>query len=138
MSDILSLNIEDVKNKNYIEIKEKKTKKYKRFPLNDKLKKLIKSYLKIRMDKYYSVVEGEPLFLGKKHKRLDRSQVYRFLNEVCEDLNIKANIKPTKKNESEYTSGTSMLEIPLDYEGQPEAVIIYIRPKDFQEAGMII
>ena len=31
-----------------------------------------------------------------------------------------------------------MLEIPLDYEGQPEAVIIYIRPKDFQEAGMII
>ena len=46
--------------------------------------------------------------------------------------------KPTKKNESEYTSGTSMLEIPLDYEGQPEAVIIYIRPKDFQEAGMII
>ena len=44
------------------------------------------------MDKYYSVVEGEPLFLGKKHKRLDRSQVYRFLNEVCEDLNIKANI----------------------------------------------
>lgn len=92
VSDILSLNIEDVKDKNYIEIKEKKTKKYKRFPLNDKLKKLIKSYLKIRMDKYYSVVEDEPLFLGKKHKRLDRSQVYRFLNEVCEDLNIKANI----------------------------------------------
>ena len=58
VSDILSLNIEDVKNKNYIEIKEKKTKKYKRFPLNDKLKKLIKSYLKIRMDKHYSLVEG--------------------------------------------------------------------------------
>ena len=39
VSDILALNIEDVKDKNYIEIKERKTKKYKRFPLNDKLKK---------------------------------------------------------------------------------------------------
>ena len=77
VSDILALNIEDVKDKNYVEIKEKKTKKYKRFPLNDKLKKLIKSYLKIRESKYYSILNSEPLFLGKKHKRLDRSQVYR-------------------------------------------------------------
>ena len=46
VSDILALNIEDVKDKSYIEIKEKKTKKYKRFPMNDKLKKL----LKIRLD----------------------------------------------------------------------------------------
>ena len=26
---------------------------------------------------------GEALFIGKKGKRLDRSQVYRFLNEAC-------------------------------------------------------
>ena len=92
VSDILALNIEDVKDKSYIEIKEKKTKKYKRFPMNDKLKKLINGYLKIRENNYYSVLKSEPLFLGKKHKRLDRSQVYRFLNEVCNDLGIKANI----------------------------------------------
>ena len=41
VSDILGLNIEDVENKSYIEIKEKKTGKYKRFPLNKKLKDLI-------------------------------------------------------------------------------------------------
>ena len=76
MSDILALNIEDVKDKSYIEIKERKTKKYKRFPMNDKLKKLIKSYLEIRESRYYSVLKSEPLFLGKKHKRLDRSQTF--------------------------------------------------------------
>ena len=71
------------------------------------------------------------------------SRIERLLEEFekvgkLKEVEVKANIKPTKKNESEYTSGTSMLEIPLDYEGQPEAVIIYIRPKDFQEAGMIL
>ena len=71
------------------------------------------------------------------------STIERLIKELekvgkLKEVEVKANIKPTKKNESEYTSGTSMLEIPLDYEGQPETVIIYIRPKDFQEAGMII
>ena len=46
VSDILGLNVEDVEGKNYVEIREKKTGKYKRFPLNSKLKALIKDYLK--------------------------------------------------------------------------------------------
>lgn len=91
ISDILGLNVEDVRNRQYVEIIEKKTKKYKRFPLNDKLKKLIKAYLCYR-DKQYSITEDNPLFLGKKHCRLDRSQVYRFINEVCKKLGIKANV----------------------------------------------
>ena len=72
VSDILALDISDVKNKTYIEIREKKTGKYKRFPLNDKLKKLIREYLKVR-EKQYSIGECEPLFIGKKHHRLGRS-----------------------------------------------------------------
>ncbi len=91
ISDILGLNVEDVRNKQYVEVIEKKTKKYKRFPLNDKLKKLIKAYLIIR-DKQYSLAEDDPLFLGKKHHRLDRSQVYRFINDVCAFLGIKVNV----------------------------------------------
>lgn len=91
ISDILALNVEDVQNKQYVEIIEKKTKKYKRFPLNNKLRNLIKEYLKIR-DKQYSLTNDEPLFVGKKHCRLDRSQVYRFINDVCEDLNISVNV----------------------------------------------
>lgn len=91
ISDILALNVEDVKNKQYVEIIEKKTKKYKRFPLNNKLKTLIKEYL-VEREKTYSITEDEPLFVGKKHKRLDRSQVYRFINDVCKELNISVNV----------------------------------------------
>ena len=92
VSDILSLNIDDVKNKNYVEIRKKKTGKYKRFPLNTKLKSLIKDYISTERGKYYSITSDEALFLGKKHCRLDRSQVYRFLNEACKNLGISANV----------------------------------------------
>lgn len=91
VSDILELDISDVKNKSYIEIREKKTGKYKRIPLNNKLKTLIKEYLKEREQKY-SITAGEPLFIGKKHCRLNRSQVYRFLNEACEKVGLNINV----------------------------------------------
>jgi len=91
ISDILGLNIEDVKNKQYIEVIEKKTKKYKKFPLNSKLKALIKEYL-IEREKTYSIMEDAALFVGKKHCRLDRSQVYRFINDVCRELKISVNV----------------------------------------------
>jgi len=92
VSDILGLNIEDVQNKSYIEIKEKKTGKYKRFPLNKKLKELITDFLETERDNTYSFSNIEPLFIGKKHCRLDRSQVYRFLNEACKTTGLKINV----------------------------------------------
>ena len=92
VSDILGLNVEDVEGKNYVEIREKKTGKYKRFPLNTKLKTLIKEYLSVERSKKYSLSETEPLFIGKKHCRLDRSQVYRFLNDACKQLGILSNV----------------------------------------------
>ena len=86
ISDILGLNISDVYNKTHVEIREKKTNKYKRFILNDKLQKLIKEYLK-------DVVKSKaPLFVGKKGHRLHRSQVYRFLNEACNAVGLSENI----------------------------------------------
>ena len=91
VSDILVLDIADVKNRTYVKIREKKTGKYKRFPLNEKLKRLIKEYLKEREQKY-SIGEGAALFIGKKHFRLNRSQVYRFLNKACEKLGISINV----------------------------------------------
>ncbi len=92
ISDILALNVEDVKNKDYVKIREKKTKKIKTFPLNNKLKSLIKEYLPIREKYSYAISNDSPLFIGKKHKRLNRSSVYRFLNHACNELNISANI----------------------------------------------
>ena len=90
VSDVLNLNVENVRNRQYIEIIEKKTGKYKRFPLNDKLKSLIKKYL-VERDKTYSVTGDEPLFVGKKHCRLDRSQVYRFINDACAKVGLQGN-----------------------------------------------
>ena len=90
VSDLLGLDVSDVKNKTYIEIREKKTGKYKRFPLNDKLKKLIREYLKVR-EKQYAIGEGEPLFVGKKHHRLTRSQVFRFIKDACAKLGLQGN-----------------------------------------------
>ncbi len=55
ISDIVALNVEDVRNKNYIQIVEKKTNKFKKFPINAKLKPLIADFIKGRRDK-------EPLF----------------------------------------------------------------------------
>lgn len=87
ISDILGLNVSDVYNKTHVEIREKKTNKYKRFILNDKLQKLIKEYLKDVPTK-----SKAPLFIGKKGHRLHRSQVYRFLNEACKAVGLSENI----------------------------------------------
>lgn len=81
ISDILALNVCDVQNKTHVTIREKKTGKYKKFPLNHKLQKLIFEYTKQRNS-------NEPLFLGKQGKRLDRSQVYRFLNHACRTVGL--------------------------------------------------
>lgn len=92
VSDILSLNIADVANKTYVEIIEKKTGKYKRFPLNNKLREFIKNYLKTERKQVYTLDKKEPLFVGKKHCRLDRSQVYRFLNDACNAVGLSINV----------------------------------------------
>ena len=85
VSDILNLNVSDVKDKTYVEIREKKTKKYKRFPLNNKIRELLNEYL---VDKDIN----EPLFVGKSNKRLHRSIVYRFLNSACKQINLPINV----------------------------------------------
>lgn len=85
VSDILALDVGDVRNKTHIEIKEKKTSKYKKFPINDKLKKLLVEFIKDKPD-------NEPLFLSQKNHRLDRSQVYRMLNYACAAVGITVNI----------------------------------------------
>lgn len=85
VSDILALDIKDVKDKTHIEINEKKTGKYKKFPINKKLKPLIKNFIKGREDE-------EPLFLSQKNYRLDSSQVYRMINEACAAVGITVNV----------------------------------------------
>ena len=56
ISDILSLNVGDVRGKTHIQIIEKKTGKFKKFPVNSKLKPMIEEFTKGR--RY-----DEPLFM---------------------------------------------------------------------------
>ncbi len=81
ISDILNLNVGDVKNKDYINIKEKKTGKYKRFPINSKLKPMFAKFTKGRnLD--------EPLFLSVFKNRMERTQCYRIVNDACKKAGI--------------------------------------------------
>ena len=90
ISDIVGLDIFDVENKTFVDVVEKKTGKHKKFPLNEHLQKIIKDYLKIRKTKW-AYEETKPLFIGKKHCRIDRSIVYRKIVEACYSLGIEGN-----------------------------------------------
>lgn len=76
ISDILALNVKDVRDKNHIDIIEKKTKKAKKIPVNEKLKPVIEEFIKGRED-------DEPLFLSYLNNRMERTQCYRIINHAC-------------------------------------------------------
>ena len=76
ISDILALNVGDIKGKNYIQIIEKKTKKFKKFPINKKLKPLLEDYVKDRNI-------DEPLFKTVFNNRLERFAAYHIIKDAC-------------------------------------------------------
>ena len=85
ISDILALNVGDVKNKNYIQLIEKKTGKSKKIQINSKLKPLLNAFTKGRK-------VTEPLFTTIFKNRMDRSAAYRIINSACAEAGIEANI----------------------------------------------
>ena len=85
ISDILSLDVGDVKGRDHIEIREKKTNKYKKFSLN--------RFLKEEIDLFVEGLPSEqPLFYTQKHCRLDRAQAYRILNKAAQVVGVKERI----------------------------------------------
>ena len=79
ISDILSLDVGNVKGRDHIEIREKKTNKYKKFPLN--------RFLKEEIDLFVECLPGEqPLFYTQKHCRLDRTLAHRILKRLHKPL----------------------------------------------------
>lgn len=92
ISDLLKLRISDViennKIKDRISLREKKTNKFKDFPLSDKTKQAIKEYLKTR-----NYTDNEPLFISRKNKGfLLRGQAYKIINNVAQSVGIKEKI----------------------------------------------
>ena len=66
ISDILDLDVSDVRGKQYINIVERKTGKPKRFPINAKLKPMFEQFTKGRET-------NEPLFLSIFNNRMERT-----------------------------------------------------------------
>lgn len=96
ISDILNLNVSDVRNKTYINIIEKKTGKPKRFPINSKLKPMLETFTQHRKS-------DEPLFISVYGNRMKRTQCYRIINKVCRDAGV------------EYKVGTHTLRKTFGY-----------------------
>lgn len=76
ISDIVALNVGDVQNKTHIQIIEKKTGKYKKFPINAKLKPMFDEFTKGKHS-------GEALFKTRFHNRMDRFTAYRIIKTAC-------------------------------------------------------
>ena len=92
ISDLLNLTVNDViengKIKNRIRLREKKTNKFKDFPLSDNSKLALREYLKSRDYKL-----NEPLFISRKNKGfLLRQQAYKIINDVAKSIGIKDKI----------------------------------------------
>lgn len=79
ISDILLLQVKDVKYKNSISLREMKTGKEKRFPINPFLKKALQEYIKdYDMDRY--LIKRQ----GKHNKPITRYRAYRIMNEAAD------------------------------------------------------
>lgn len=80
ISDILNLKIKDVE-KDTISIIEQKTGKRKDFPIKKELKLILDKQLKIRYSDEATC--NDFLIIGSRGGKLDRSIVYRAINNVC-------------------------------------------------------
>ena len=85
VSDILALDIKDVKDKTFIELREQKTNKYKQFPINEKIQKDIRDFIRNKEI-------DEPLFLSQKDNRLSRIQAYKILRKAAQKVGIEVKI----------------------------------------------
>ena len=87
ISDILKFRVRDVKDKDAIYIREKKTGKEKRFPVNEELKPIVANYIRGKRD--YEFLFKSPNF---PNKAISRQQAYNILNAAAGAVGIKDNI----------------------------------------------
>ena len=82
ISDLLPLRVGDVRNQTHIVIKEKKTGKTKRFPINYSLKELVESYT-------FDMQEHDFLFPSyKTDLPIQRGQAYKILNQAASEAGL--------------------------------------------------
>ena len=82
VSDLLRLKVKDEKNKNSVQIREKKTKKTKKFPIPKEIRIFISEYVERKPLSRY-------LFKSRKsNKPITRVQAYRIIKEACRVLGL--------------------------------------------------
>lgn len=88
ISDILTLKVGDVRNKDFVIIREGKTKKVKRFALNSAIKKAVRETVPA------DAPDSEYLFKSRKgdNQPISRVQAYRILNAAAVRSGIKSKI----------------------------------------------
>lgn len=119
ISDILALNVQDVKNKDFVYIIEKKTGKRKCFPLNTKVKQLIKIST-------YRKKPKEALFKTKNKRRMERTNAYRIINETCRKAGIN------------YCIGTHTLRKTFGYHHYQKFKDVVILQKIFNHCSPVV
>ena len=85
ISDILALDVQDVKDKKFIQITEKKTGKFKKIPINSKLSPMIFEFTKHKSP-------NSPLFETVFKNRLDRFAAYEIIKTACKKAGIEGKI----------------------------------------------
>ena len=85
ISDIVALNVGDVRNKSHIQIIEKKTGKFKKFPINAKLRPMIENFTRGKQSE-------EALFVSIFQNRLDRFGAYYIIKAACQTVGIQEKV----------------------------------------------
>lgn len=86
ISDILKLQVKDVRGKDHIEITEQKTGKYNRILIANSFKSALESYIKHKEN-------NDWLFTSKKgNKPISRIQAYRIISNACNVAGINSKI----------------------------------------------
>lgn len=86
ISDILKLRVCDVSNREYIEIIEQKTGKYKRFPITNSFKGYLNEFIIDKKPEEY-------LFTSQRGSNpITRIQAYRIINHACQKAGINAHV----------------------------------------------
>lgn len=85
ISDILKLRVRDVRGRDYVYIREKKTGKEKRFPINVELKPIIENFIREKKD--FEFLFKSPNF---PNKAISRQQAYNILTDAGKAFGITA------------------------------------------------
>ena len=96
ISDLLALTVEDVKGKDRISIREKKTGKAKDFPLSDSCKKAICEYFKATNLTSGVLFPSRKAGGSDKTGAISRQQAYDIINDAAEAVGIITKDNPVK------------------------------------------